>query len=290
LISSGHSFLEAPRWHDAALFASDFYTRQVLRWSSGGGPVEVCLVPGQPSGLGWTLDGRLLVVSMVDRRLLRLDPAGLVEVADLSRLAPWHLNDMVVDAEGRAYVGNLGWDDETDPVVVPTVLLRVDPDGEVIIVAEDLVNPNCMAITPDGRTLLVNETFAARISAFDRAPDGSLSNRRTWAAFADRPFATVPEALASGVLLPDGIAIDAAGAVWVGDCIGTGSARVAEGGEWLDFVSTGPDATFAVALGGPERRTLYLCTGPRYDASSPAASRAGALRAIEVDVPGADPG
>ena len=198
LVSSGHSFLECPRWHNGALYASDFYTKQVLRWHAGGGPETVCTVPGQPSGLGWTPEGKLLVVSMLDRRLLRLDGNSLVDVADLGGYAPWHLNDMVVDAEGRAYIGNFGWDDDSDPLIVPTVLLRVDPDGAVAVAAEDLVNPNGMAITPDGRTLFVNETFASRVTAFDRAPDGTLTGRRTWAAFAERPHRTVPDALASG--------------------------------------------------------------------------------------------
>lgn len=288
LVSAGHSFLECPRWHDGALWASDFYTHEVLRWPGGEGrPETVCTVPGMPAGLGWTPEGELLVVSMADRRLLRLDGDTLVEVADLSSEAPWHLNDMVVDAEGRAYVGNLGWDDETDPVVVSTVLLRVDPDGTVAVVADELVNPNGLALTPDGRTLLVNETFAARVTAFDRAADGTLSNRRTWAAFAERPFRTVPEALESGALLPDGMALDEEGALWLGDCRGSGAVRVAEGGERLDFVSTGPDAAFAVALGGPARRTLFLCTGPAYGDCAPAQASDGAVWRIAVEVPGA---
>jgi sugar lactone lactonase YvrE len=240
-----------------------------------------------PAGLGWTPDGDVLIVSMEDRRLLRLEDDGtLANFADLSGHAPWHLNDMVIDRDGRAYVGNLGWDDENDPVIVSTVLLRVDPDASVTVAAEDLVNPNGMAITPDGRTLLVNETFAARVTAFDRAADGSLSNRRTWASFADGPFRTIPEAFSSGALLPDGIALDTSGAVWLGDCRGRGATRVAEGGVRLDFVSTAPQAAFAVALGGPRRTTLFLCTGPPYGDTDPASVRAGALQAVEVPVPG----
>jgi sugar lactone lactonase YvrE len=283
LVSSGHSFLECPRWHDGALYASDFYRHEVLRWERGSEPPElVCSVPGEPAGLGWTPDGELLVVSMVDRRLLRLDGDTLVEVADLSGHAPWHLNDMVVDADGGAYIGNLGWDDSSDPVVVSTVLLRVDADGAVAVAAEELVNPNGMAITPDGRTLLVNETFAARVTAFDRAPDGALSGRRTWAAFADEPFATVPDALASGALLPDGMALDSSGALWLGDCRGSGAVRVAEGGERLDFISTAPDATFAVAVGGPAGSTLFLCTAPPYEHPDPVRGLDGAMRRIEL--------
>jgi sugar lactone lactonase YvrE len=239
-----------------------------------------------PAGLDWTPDGDLLIVSMEDRRLLRLEGDSLAEVVDLRAHAPWHLNDMVVDADGRAYVGNLGWDDEDDPTIASTVLLRVDPDATVEVAAEDLVNPNGMAITTDGGTLLVNETFAARVTAFDRAPDGTLSNRRTWAAFSDRPFRTVPEALASGALLPDGMALDASGALWLGDCRGGGATRVGEGGVRLDFVPTAPHSTFAVALGGADRTTLFLCTGPPYGDADPSLARAGALRSVEVAVPG----
>lgn len=255
----------------------------MLRWPAGeGSPDTVCTVDGMPAGLGWTPDGDLLVVSMADRRLLRLDGDTLVQVADLSAHAPWHLNDMIVDAEGRAYVGNLGWDDETDPVITPTVLLSVDAGGAVAVAAEDLVNPNGMAITPDGRTLLVNETFAARVTAFDRAPDGTLANRRTWASFSDRAFRTVPEALASGVLLPDGMALDAGGALWLGDCRGSGATRVAEGGVQLDYVSTSPSASFAVALGGHEGTTLFICTGPPYGGGGLSQAMDGALWRVEV--------
>jgi sugar lactone lactonase YvrE len=288
VISGGHAFLEAPRWRAGRIYASDFYTGEVLRWDGDGEPTVVCRVPGQPSGLGWDLAGDLLVVSMVDRRVLRLAAAGgLREVADLGAHAPWHCNDMVVDGSGRAYVGNFGWDDETEDRISPTVLLRVDADGSVVVVADDLVNPNGMVISADGATLLVNETFAGRITAFERDVDGSLAGRRVWAAFSERPFATVGEALASGAILPDGLALDREGAVWVGDCRGTGAVRVAEGGEVLDFVSTAAWATFAVALGGPDRRTLILCTGAPYGTSDPSRSRDGALCRHIVDVPGA---
>jgi sugar lactone lactonase YvrE len=121
----------------------------------------------------------LLIVSMAERRLLRLDEGGeLVTVADLSPFAPWLCNDMAVDDAGRAYVGHFGWDDTSDPHIVPASLLRVDPDGSVTVAADDLVFPNGVVISPDGATLLVAETFASRVTAFDRRPDGTLSNRR----------------------------------------------------------------------------------------------------------------
>jgi sugar lactone lactonase YvrE len=286
VLSEGHTFLEGPRWHDGHVYASDFFSKRVLRWDAAGEPETVCEVESMPSGLGWGPDGDLLVVSMLDRRLLRLHDGELVEVANLFDLADWHGNDLIVDADGGAYVGNFGWDEGSDPQIKSTVLLRVAPDGSVTVAAEDLVCPNGMALTPDGRTLLVNETFAARVTAFDRAPDGTLSNRRVWAAFHDDPPATLPELLAADVMLPDGMsAIDAEGAVWLGDCRGAGSARVAEGGEVLDFVSTGDHAAFAVALGGPEGRTLFMCTNLPYGKGDWTTAHQGAMRSCEVDVP-----
>jgi YD repeat-containing protein len=272
------------------LYASDFYNHAVLRWDGDGAPAKVVEVPAQPSGLGWDSAGNLLVVSMIDRRLLRLQGDRLVEVADLAKLAPWHCNDLVVDDAGRAYVGNFGWDEATDPVIKATPIHRVDPDGDVHVVAEDLICPNGMAITPDGKTLLVNETFAARVTAFDRAPDGSLSNRRVWASFSDKTFHTVPQALEAGVLLPDGMSgFDAEGAVWLADCHGQGVTRVAEGGAILDYVSTAPHATFSTALGGADGHTLFMVTTFPYGAGDPSTQHESTMRRVNVDVGTASP-
>ena len=258
---------------------------KVLSWPPGENPVRLCTVPGCPSGIGWTRSGNLLVVSMEDRRVLRLGPSGLVEHADLSRMAPWHLNDMVTDSLGGAYVGNLGWDDERDDEIHETILIYVGLNGAPKVVADGLVNPNGMALSADGHTLLVNETFAARTTAFDVAPDGSLRNRRVWADYAGENFSRVSEALASGAILPDGIALDRDGAAWIGDCRGSGAVRVAEGGEVLDFVSTGEHAAFAVALGSDDGRTLYICTAPAYGRE-----RADSRRRGHVQRPSRGPG
>jgi sugar lactone lactonase YvrE len=287
-ISSGHAFLEGPRWHDGDLYASDFFNHRVLRWRGGEGePETVVEAPHQSSGLGWTPDGDLLVVSMLDRKLTRLEDGELVEVAALGDRATWHCNDMVVDAAGRAYVGNFGWDEATDPVIKSTVLQRVDPDGSVHVVAEDMVCPNGMALSADGSTLFVNETFAARVTAFDVGADGDLANRRVWAAFADAGFETVPEALESGAILPDGMALDAEGALWLADCHGTGAHRVVEGGEVVDFVSTAPHAVFACTLGGEERKTLFMCATFRYGDGNPMEQHEGTMRREDVTVAGA---
>lgn len=288
VMSSGHAFLESPRWHEGKLYSSDFFNHAVLSWDGDGQPRTVVDVAAQPSGLGWDLAGNLLVVSMIDRRLLRLEGDRLVEVADLSELATWHCNDMVVDDAGRAYVGNFGWDEATDPVIKPTSLHRIDPNGDVHVAAEGLVCPNGMAISPDGNTLLVNESFAARITAFDRAADGSLSNRRIWASFSDTVFETVPQALAANVLLPDGMSgFDAEGSIWTADCRGQGVTRLAEGGKVLDYVSTAPHATFSTALGGEDGCTLFMVTTFPYGAGDPSKQYESTMRRVTVDVPAA---
>ncbi|UJA20872.1 gluconolactonase [Thermoleophilia bacterium SCSIO 60948] len=284
VLSAGHRFLEAPRWHRGSLYASDVFDRRVVRWTSAGDPESVWNVPGEPCGLAWDPGGRALVVSTTDRRLLRETGTGLEEFADLSSWAPWHLNDLVVDAAGRAYVSNLGWDDERVREISPTVLLRVDPDGTVAVVADGLVNPNGMVITPDGRTLLVAETFAARITAFSIASGGSLSHRRLWAQFDEREFRTMDEAFAGEALLPDGIALDAEGALWIGDPRGHGAVRVEEGGRVIGRVETGAFATFAVALGGPDGRTLFLCTAGRFESVADLRRRDGAMCFARVGV------
>jgi sugar lactone lactonase YvrE len=288
VVGTGLSFLESPRWHDGRLWVSDFHTHRVLAFDADGAMEEVAVVPGQPGGLGFAPDGSLLVASMTDRRVLRADGSGsLAEVAELGTFAAWNLNDMVVDRHGRAYVGQFGFDVPADPQIAASDLMLVEPDGCVRIAAEDLVFPNGMAIGDDGRTLIVAETFAARISAFDVADDGSLSNRRTWASFTDTVGATIFEALECGAPLPDGIALDADGALWIGDLTGRGALRVLEGGAIAETISVGSEAVYAVALGGADRRTLYLCVGPRPLDSTGPTDRRGRLLSCRVEVPGA---
>ncbi|KOF52769.1 gluconolactonase, partial [Achromobacter sp. DMS1] len=187
-LAGGYTYLEGLRWHDERLWASDFYTGKVIAVDLRGKVEEICRVAAQPSGLGWLPDGRLLVASMKDRKLLRRERDGaLVEHADLSALAGGPVNDMVVDARGRAYVGNFGFDLMAGEPVRNTVIARADPDGSVRAVAHDLCFPNGSFITPDGRTLIVNETFGNRISEFDILDDGGLGPRRDWASFGELP-------------------------------------------------------------------------------------------------------
>ncbi|MDP6255660.1 MAG: SMP-30/gluconolactonase/LRE family protein [Alphaproteobacteria bacterium] len=266
------TFPEGPRWHEGRLWFSDFYAHEVIAVDMAGQRETIVKVPGQPSGLGWTPEGRLLVVSMTDRRLLRLDPDGLVEVADLSALANYHCNDMVVDGDGGAYVGNFGFNSHDGSEFKAADLIRVDPDGGVSVAAEGLAFPNGSVITPDGDTLIVGETRGNILSAWDRAPDGGLSNRRVWANL--------------GGGFPDGICLDANGAIWVADPRNKETIRVLEGGVVTDRISTGEMGSFACMLGGSERRTLFICTclqsGP-----DTAALRSGRIETVEVKVPGA---
>lgn len=286
-IASGFSFLESPRWYSGNFYVSDFYTHRVMSFDERGQMRLVCVVPQQPSGLGFAPDGSLMVVSMKDCRLLRLSNEKLEEVANLSALAPFWCNDMLVDTRGRAYIGNFGWDSRDDPKIRPTRLILVRPDSTVTVVAEDLVFPNGVVLTPDGKTMLVAETFAARISAFDVAADGSLSNRRIWASFSDRLFETLGEALSSRALLPDGMALDVEGNLWVGDAAGRGPSRVGPGGKLLDHVDTGDLTVFAVALGGADRKTLYMCAAqPLLSGSDPESNHESSLLMCRVPVAG----
>ncbi|MGN6189939.1 MAG: SMP-30/gluconolactonase/LRE family protein [Conexibacter sp.] len=285
LLGEGFTFLEGPRWHDGRLWLSDCPAGTVHTFHERDGWETICRVPGSPSGLGFSPDGELLIVSMRDRRLLRLRDGALEQFADLGALMPGEANDMVVDRAGRAYVGNFGSDIETEPLR-PTRLVRVDPDGTATADGEELVFPNGSVITPDGRTLIVAESFAYRLSAFDVAADGSLSNRRIWAQLGDDPLpARVEESFTARAPIPDGIALDAEGAVWVADAKGSGIPRVAEGGEILDFVDTGELGVYAAALGGEDRRTLYLCASPPL--GHPEAEQRAYLLACRVEVPGA---
>ena len=181
ILLDGLLFPEGPRWHGGKLWFSDMQALHVMTVDLDGNAEKIAKIQASPSGLGWLPDGRLLVVSMIDRRLLRLDASGLAELADLSDLASFHCNDMVVDTKGRAYIGNFGFDLAANAAVEPAEIILVTPDGKAEIAAEDLYFPNGAVITPDGRTLIVAETWGNRLTAFDIESDGSLKKRRIWA-------------------------------------------------------------------------------------------------------------
>lgn len=285
-IVPGMHFLEGPRWHDGRIWFSDFYSQQVYSAAEDGADLRVeARVPQQPSGLGWLPDGRLLVVSMRDRKLLRRESDGsLVTHADLSAHAGGHVNDMVVDAQGRAWVGDFGFDLMGGAPFRPTGLWRVDADGSVSRAADDLWFPNGSVIGADG-TLRVCETFGNRVSAFDIGADGTLHNRRTWAKFAEPPTGTdVGQMIGQAAAAPDGCCLDAEGAMWIADAVGGRVIRVAEGGRIVDQIQPGTGA-FACMLGGADGRTLFICTAPDFHEEARKQAREASLVAVRVEVP-----
>ncbi|HEY2304114.1 MAG TPA: SMP-30/gluconolactonase/LRE family protein [Acidimicrobiales bacterium] len=270
-VLTGLAFAEAPRWHDGALFVSDIFGRQVWRVVPGEAPEVIHEVPGLPSGLGWLPDGRMLIVSMRERRVLVADGDGLREYADLSALVGGDCNDMVVDAKGRCYVGNFGYDLVGGAERRPTGVVLVDQAGEARMLAEGLWFPNGLAITPDGRTLLVAETRGARISAFTIADDGSLHDRRSFAEFAETG--------------PDGICLDAEGALWLASPSTGEVLRVADGGEVVGRLDTPQGTAQACMLGGPDGRSLFVCSTPTHIEHETIERRPGRVEMVEVDVP-----
>src|ERR1700674_289847 len=272
LLLDGLAFPESPRWHDGRLWFSDMYTHEVATVTLEGKTELIAKVPQQPSGLGWLPDGRLLIVSMLDRRWLRLDPDGLTRVAELTALAPWHCNDMVVDRNGRAYIGNFGFDFMEKEKVKATVIVMVTPEGETRVVANDLLFPNGSVITPDGRTFIVGETFANRLTAFSVAADGSLSGRRVWAQLQGAA--------------PDGICLDAEGAIWMASPISREILRVREGGAVTHRIGVATQG-LACMLGGLDGRTLFILSAPLTRPEKGRALKLGRIETVQVDVPAA---
>jgi sugar lactone lactonase YvrE len=282
VLAEGLYFGEGPRWREGRLWFSDFYDHAVKSVSLDGDLRTEFVIDDQPSGLGWLPDGSMLIVSMTKRQVLRRTADGAVSLhADLGALAGFHCNDMVVDAAGRAYVGNFGFDLDAElarrgaaSVLADhpaAVLALIEPDGRVRPAARDMHFPNGPAITPDGGTLIIGETLAGVLTAFDIAADGALSRRRVWASTQPR--------------LPDGIALDAEGAVWIANPLAPECVRIREGGEVLDVIDTGQPC-FACMLGGGDGKTLFMLTavssGPRAETA-----RTGRVLIAAVDAPGA---
>jgi sugar lactone lactonase YvrE len=273
ILVDGLKFGEGPRWRDGRLWYSDFYAHHVRTVDLAGKVETIVDVPNQPSGLGWDADGNLLIVSMLDRKLMRLKGDALEVAGDLSGVVTSPCNDMVVDARGRAYVGNFGFERHKGEDPCTTSMWRIDPDGSIHEAAADLMFPNGTVITPDGTTLIVGETFASRLSVFDIAEDGNLSNRRIWAEM-------------GGGGVPDGICLDAEGAIWVADPRGKCVLRIHEGGRVSETISFGERGAYACMLGGPARKHLFIVTN--IDSGQVAADAGvGAIEVVEVDVEGA---
>jgi sugar lactone lactonase YvrE len=284
----GGGFFEGPRWRDGRWWVSDMYRHAVFAVSPGGGTERVLEVEGQPSGLGWMPDGALLVVSMRDHRVIRRAVDGTVTIhADLSGVCTGLLNELVVDAHGRAWVGDFGFDLMSFGDPVATSLKRVDPDGSVTVAAEGLLFPNGTVVTDDGSTLIVGETLGNRYTAFTIAADGSLSDRRVWAALGPEVvLGPAIDTIGQLRVAVDGCTLDTEQHIWAADAIGGRCIRVAEGGDIVDEV-TAPEGLgiFACALGGDDGRTLLLCCAPDYFEANRRDAREAVLLTTRVEVP-----
>lgn len=251
ILIDGLGFGESPRWHEDRLWFSDMRTNQLSAVDAHGKREVIAVIPAMPMGTGWLPDGRMLVVSSRDGVLLRRERDGSLSAhASLAGLDghPW--SDMAVDGRGNAYIGCIGFDFPVGEPA-PGILALVAPDGKVRQVADGLMFPNGIAITPDNQTLIVAESYASRLTAFDIAADGTLSGQRTWAGLDNAA--------------PDGICLDSDGAAWYADVPNRRCVRVAEGGTVLQTVEL-DRGCFACVLGGPDHRTLYITaaefTGP----------------------------
>lgn len=275
VVRRGLGYAEAPRWHDGELWFSDFITREVQSLDGDGLLTPRGYVPGQPSGLGFAADGTPLVVSMFDRRLLELRAAGERHIrSDLAGIATSTPNDMVVASDGTAYVGTIGFDPayRNGGTEGPGEILIIRPDGAAHLAANGLTTPNGMALTPDGRTLVVAETRGRRLTAFDVAPDGGLQNQRLWAD--------------CGESSPDGIAMDADGHIWFGSPFNSRFIRIARGGDVLAVLETPGRRAIACALGGADRRQLFCLTAQTTNHDLFDGRSTAAVEVVRVDSPG----
>ncbi len=279
ILLDGLTFPECPRWHDGALWFSDVHAHKVMRMTPDGRAEAVIENAHQPAGLGWLPNGDLLYVRMVDRTLVRRSEAGIETiVADLSPFEGVQINDMTVSGQGRAYIGGFGFDiNKGDPFAMSSIMMVDHSDvaqpsptvSQAVIAADNMRFPNGMVITPDGKTLIAAETVGRCLTAFDIADNGTLSNRREWAAL---------------TVFPDGICLDAENAIWVasptsGECL-----RVKEGGEVTHRVKAHAKGVYACMLGGDDGRTLYLCSATTTGPELAQGISTGWIEVVEADV------
>jgi sugar lactone lactonase YvrE len=278
----GLYFGESPRWQNGRLWYSDFYDKAVKSVDMQGNVRLELQLDEQPSGLGWLPDGRLLVVCMESLVLKRLEKNGLVLHADLSQYSKHLCNDMVVDKQGNAYVGNFGFnlDEEMRARGIESVMadhpkaniVKVTPQGDVSIATGGMSFPNGSVITSDSKTLIVAETLGLCLTAFDIVENGELDNRREWAA--------------TGARVPDGICMNADGHVWIANAANKECVLFAQGGEVLEVVNTSQNC-YACMLGGDDGKTLFMLTAQSSQAKIVSVNRTGKIEAAAVASPGA---
>ena len=270
VVLGGLRFPESPRWRDGALWFAEKRAGRVVRLDASGDASTAADVPGGPGGIGWLPDGRMLVVSMNDRTILAFDGGASTVHSDVSAITVFRCNDMVVTADGRAWVGDFGYDLPSGAPPAPGNVVTVAADGTAEHVADDLGFPNGMVMTDAGE-LVVAESSASRLTAFSVSDGGRLERRRVWADL--------------GATVPDGICLDAEGAIWVADPLAGEVVRVHEGGAVSRRVRTANRGAFACVLGGADGTTLYVCTATEEASLDPAAPPVGAIEVATVDVP-----
>jgi sugar lactone lactonase YvrE len=282
-VAEGLVFAEGPRWHDGALWFSDMHGGAVHRVGADGVVEVVCRPDDAPSGLGWLPDGSLLVVAMETQRLLRVGSGGGTRVhADLSSVARGSLNDMIVADDGTAYVGDMGarlFAEHPDHSV-PGQIFAVAPDGGVRVACDGLRSPNGMVLPPGQATLVAAESGGFRLLRFARRSDGSLDAPTVFAEL-------VPDDPEVRFSAPDGICGDERGAVWVADPIGSRVLRVLPGGEVTDVLASPHARPYACVLGGPDRRSLFVCVAETHGRPPPGAAPTGRVVVVDVEVAGA---
>ena len=269
VLLSGLEFPEGPRWRNGKLFFSDFVAKKVMTVDEKDKSEIIVEMQDSPSGLGFLNDSRMLIVSMRERLLMRLDPDGLKIHADLSKFTEYNCNDSVTDAYGRTYVGNWGTPSLESPAE-PTSIILVTKDSATRIVAENLIFPNGCIVTPDCKTFIVAETFGGKLTAFDIKKSGDLINRRIWAEFKD--------------FTPDGICLDEEGAIWVANPTKAEVLRVLEGGKITSTIKVKGTNVFACTLGGDDGKTLFLCTSQALEGKR----MSGRIEFLKVEVPGVE--
>jgi len=281
IVLDGLWFGEGPRWQNQRLWFSDMHGHRVISTDLEGDlRTEAEMIDDEPSGLGWLPDGSLLIVAMETQQLRTITSDGVMAVhADLSSVARGSLNDMIVARDGTAYVGDMGHRIQEGGERHPGQTIAVRADGSWFVAADALESPNGHILTPDEHTLLIAESAAARITAFDRADDGTLSNRRIYASLQPSsegpPFAP-----------PDGICLDAEGAVWIADPIGARVFRALPGGETTHEYRIDGLIPVACVLGGVDRRTLLICAAADWRRDQVRKSPSGIIAAIDVEIPG----
>jgi len=269
-------FTESPRWYNNKLWFIDIHDKRIKTVDLSGAVETAVELPFIPNGFGLTPEGSIVVGDAFERKIYRVESGSLELLADISERTVFCLSDGIVDAHGRLYVGDIGYN-FVDPAAKPVetcVMVLIETDGQASIVAENLCFPNGIVITPDGRTLIVGETIGHRLTAFDIADDGTLSNRRVWA--------QLPSSIG-----PDGICLDAEGGIWCANPEGQDSVvRVCEGGEITDRIKVDQHA-YAVMLGGSERKQLFICTSGSHDPAEIHRSPSASFQIVDVSVPGA---